>query len=99
MCNTAVGHAMNDIGADHDATVMAANVFAHGHFAGAWVNADQHHMRFKGVAWVHLNSAIFSGQHAACWNFPDKLLLKSRLHALWQFVKFAVCNFNQSIPR
>ena len=99
MCNAAVGHAMNHIGADHDTTVMAANVFAHVDFAGSWVNADQNNMRFKRVAWVHLNPAIFSGQHAACWNFPDKLLLKSRFHALWQFVKFAVRNFNQSIPR
>ena len=99
MCNAAVGHAMHHIGADHDAAVMATNIFAHSDFAGAWINADQDHMRLKRVAGVHLNSAIFSGQHAACGNFPDKLFLKPRLHALWQFVKFAVSNFYQGIPR
>ena len=90
---------MHHIRTDHDAAVMATNVFSYCYFASSRINAHQDHMGLKRVAGVHLNSAIFSGQHAACWNFPDKLFLKPRLHALWQFVKFAVRNFYQGVPR
>ncbi len=89
---------MYHVGADHHAAIMSTNITAKGDLAGIGVDTEQHQMRLKRMAWVHLNTAIRGWQLSASGHLPHKFLLQAWLHVSRQQMKFAVCNFHQGIP-
>ena len=96
--DAAVGHAVNDVGADHRAAVVATDVAVQRHLARRRVDAGEHDMRLEGMAGVHLDAAVFGRQIAPGGHFPDKFFLQSRLHACGQAVVVAVRDLDQGGP-
>ena len=81
MRETAQRHALDDMRVDDGAAIMADNVTLDLRLAERGVDRHQHHMKFEGVARIHLDAAVFR-QLAAGRHLHHMRAFEARLHAL-----------------
>ena len=96
--DAAIDHAVDDVGIDHRAAVMADEIFQYLDLTGLPVDLDQRDVGLEGIAGIHPHPPVGVGQLAALGDFPDVARLQAGLHAKGHLVIFAMGDLHQLIP-
>ena len=97
MGDAAKGHALDDMGIDDRAAVVADDIAAQLGLADDGIDDHEHQMKLEGMAGIHLHPPVLGQRHAG-GHLEDMGGLQPRLRIRWQLVEMAMADGDQLHP-